>query len=113
MSLDVWLTMEVDTGGSEPHHVELGSWNITHNLNSMAGEAGFYRQLWHGEGVETAGDLIEPLEQGLAAMHKDPDKFKLLNPSNGWGSYDSLVPWVTDLLASCKKHPKAKVEIER
>jgi hypothetical protein len=38
MSLDIWLETEVDTGGKEPHKVELYSGNITHNLNTMAEE---------------------------------------------------------------------------
>lgn len=28
------------------------SLNITHNLNKMADAAGFYKQLWHLEGIE-------------------------------------------------------------
>ena len=47
MSLDIWLEIEVDAGGKEPHKVELFSSNITHNLSKMAEEAGIYTALWH------------------------------------------------------------------
>ena len=49
--------------------------NITHNLNTMADEAGLYQYLWRPEEVEVekAGELIEPLEQGLAHLTSNPD----------------------------------------
>ena len=40
MSLDISLEIEVDTGAPEPHKVELYSGKISHNVNTMAEEAG-------------------------------------------------------------------------
>ena len=31
MSLDIWMSMEVDTGGPEPYYLELFSANITNS----------------------------------------------------------------------------------
>lgn len=89
--------------------------NITHNLNTMAGVAGIYMPLWRPEeiGIDTAEQLIEPLEKGLAELRADPDKYKVYNPDNGWGNYDLLVRFVENYLDACKTHPKAKVDVSR
>ena len=115
MSLDVTLSVEVDTGGQEPHVVELYRANITHNLNSMAMEAGIYECVWRPEecGITQAGQLIEPLRAGIALMKSDPARFKKHNASNGWGTYGDFVPWLEQYLEACEKHPKARVEAWR
>ena len=113
MSLDVYLEIAVDTGGPEPFRVELYTDNVTHNLNTMAEEAGCYQHLWHPEqvGITTAGELIEPLGLAIARMKADPDRFKALNPPNGWGSYDGFVPWIERYMEACHEHPKATVKV--
>lgn len=62
MSLDVYLRLD---NGNEVYDA-----NITHNLNTMAEEAGIYKHLWRPEelGITKAKDLIEPLAEGLAKM---------------------------------------------
>lgn len=115
MSLDVWLTAAVDTGGPEPHVVTLFEANITHNLNVMADAAGIYDHLWRPEtlGIDTAAWLIQPLEVGLAKMRADPAGFRLYDASNGWGAYDDFVPWIECYLEACKRHPAATVNVSR
>lgn len=94
---------------------EVYSANITHNLNTMANEAGIYNHLWRPDeiSVSKAEQLIEPLTIGLALLTSDPERFKKFNPENGWGSYDGLVKFVSDYLAACKEHPDAKVTVSR
>lgn len=107
--------------GREPATVEIGGrdhvyWaNITHNLNTMASEAGVYQHLWRPEevGVKKAADLIGPLADGLGVLKADPEKFKKFNPSNGWGDYDGLVMFMEKYLAACKQSPEALVRISR
>ena len=70
MSLDIWLGMNVDTGGEEPYFLELFDANITHNLGEMADKAGIYDVLWYPEELldwkayPTAGMLIDILRKG-------------------------------------------------
>lgn len=111
MGLDVYLKMEVDTGGKEPHEVTLYDDHITHNLGKMAAEAGVYDALWRPEeiGITTAGELIQPLAEGLEKLRSDPAHYQEFNPTNVYGDYRYLVAFVTDYLAACKKHPKASV----
>ena len=86
MSLNVWLYIEVDTGGDKLKTVELFDANITHNLGKMAKEAEIYYHLWRPDeiGMKSAGEIVEPLEKGLALMKSDPKRFEKFNASNGW-----------------------------
>ena len=112
MSLDVYLQAKVDTGGPELFAVQLFTANITHNLNTMAEEAGIYKHLWHPDELDIteAGELIESLEAGLKQLREDPERFKKHNPSNGWGTYEGLVRFVARYLEACIAHPKALVD---
>lgn len=67
--------IEPVTAEIEDRHVY--SANITHNLNTMAKEAGIYKHLWRPEeiGITKASQLIEPLVAGLNALIADPEKF--------------------------------------
>lgn len=107
MSLDVELV--------EIRPVSVFDSNITHNLNSMAVEAGIYQHLWRPDeiGITKAKDLIGPLRDGLERLRAEPERFKLLNPSNGWGSYDGLVRFVAFYLESCEQHPDAEIRVSR
>jgi hypothetical protein len=116
MSLDVYLTADIHLGGSgEPVHFEAFTANVTHNLGKMAAEAGIYKACWRPEeiGAKLAQDLIEPLTVGLAMLLDYPERFRLLNPSNDWGTYDGLVVWVAEYLVACKRYPLAKIEVSR
>ena len=107
MSLTVYLT--------EMRPLDIYVDNITHNLTEMARAAGLYEFLWRPDelGLTKASELIRPLGAGLAALLADPHHFRLLEPSNGWGSYESLVEFVTDYLAACEAHPDATLEVSR
>jgi hypothetical protein len=115
MSLDVYLTIEVDTGGDEPTIIKLYDANITHNLGKMATKAGIYEHLWRPEeiGITKAGELIEPLEKGLADMKTRPEYYKQFNAKNGWGLYEHFVPWIERYLEAAKLHPKADIGVSR
>jgi hypothetical protein len=112
MSLDVYLQFEVDTGGPELRTFTVFEANYTHNCNTMASEAGIYEYVWRPEecqDVKTAKDLIEPLRRGIKLMEDDPKRFIALNPKNGWGSYDTFLPWLRNYLQACIENPKATI----
>lgn len=89
--------------------------NITHNLGKMADAAGIYKPLWRPDeiGITKAAQLIAPLARGLAILIESPDRFRHLNPTNGWGSYDGLVRFVSGYLAACAENPQAEVTVSR
>jgi len=115
MGLDVSLYVDVDTGGKEPIRITVFDANITHNLTEMANEAKIYNYLWRPEelNIQYAEELIEPLQEGIARMLSNPDRFREFNAPNEWGTYDQLLPWVEEYLEACEKHPKARVEVNR
>ncbi len=89
--------------------------NITHNIAPMAKEAGIYEATWHPDeyGIETAAQVAAVLRPGLERLLAEPARFRALNPSNGWGSYDGLVGFVEKYLAACEDSPTALVEVSR
>lgn len=124
MSLDVYLEGEAASVPCTCHcghdhqraeTLEHFSANITHNLNAMAGAAGIYKPMWRPEeiGITKAYDLIPHLRDGLHELKANPERFKAFNPSNGWGSYDGLVDFVTKYLNACQENPDANVRASR
>jgi hypothetical protein len=90
-----------------------GSLNVTYNLTPMLREAGMFpgshRDLIGAPCSETAGVA----ESARARLLADPDRFKALNPPNGWGDYDGAVEFVTDLRDMCARWswaPTARLE---
>ena len=117
MSLDFYLEMSLDTGGDEHYQVLLFDGNITHNLNTMASEAGLYKCLWRPDenygSNPLAEEIIESLEKGLVKLKSDSDYYKKFNPKNGWGNYKGLISFTENVLEACQKHPKANIKIWR
>jgi hypothetical protein len=87
--------------------------NITHNLNTMAGEAGIYEVLWHPNenGYIKAEQIIPILKEGLEKMKRDPDFFKKFDSPNGWGLYIHFVPFVEAVLEACEAYPDADIGV--
>lgn len=89
--------------------------NYTHNANKMASEAGIYEVVWRPDevGITHAKQIVEKLEAGIKLMRDEPERFIALQPENGWGSYDSFLPWLERYLKACKAHPEALVSADR
>lgn len=89
--------------------------NITHNLGQMAEVAGLYRALWRPEdlGFVRARELVDPLVNGLSRLEEMPDHFRKFDPTNGWGTYETLVEFVRNYLRACTQYPDAKIDISR
>lgn len=85
------------------------SWNYTHNTNGMIAAA--YEAV-SGEATEQASGPLGPvigaawwkrldgargeggleyLRQVIAGLEADPDRYRAMNPENGWGDYDRLL----------------------
>lgn len=140
MSLDVTLyrkyLVSYDEGKTlEPREEEVYSTNITHNLGTMASEAGIYEALWRPyqlkEGYDIpeddynaeyafeeanivrAHEIIEIIEKGLGDMISRPDYYKTFDSPNGWGIYKHFVPFVEKYLAALKEFPESIVTCDR
>lgn len=126
MSLDVWLTDSNETTEAcecprcwtkheHTYRENLFSYNITHNLNRMAMEAGCYEAVWRPDenGISEAQQLIEPLRTAIERIERDPQRFMRLEPANGWGSYDGLLRFLKEYLKACTTYPAATVWVGR
>lgn len=120
MSLDVYLTRKkyISYDDCKTHTVEdeeLYNDNITHNLYTMAEEAGIFQHLWRPEelNINKANELIIPLEKGLADLKARPDYFKQFNDPNGWGMYEHFIPFVEKYIEACKLYPDADINVSR
>lgn len=120
-------------GGSRNSYIYTD--NITHNLNTMADEAGLYEALWRpykllaGYNIPEndyeaeiefedknpvyAKDIINHLRIGLKNLVNNPEKYQKLNPENGWGSYEGLIEFTHNYLNACINNPDAQVTVSR
>jgi hypothetical protein len=115
MSLDVYLMV------TKP--VAVYERNITHNLGKMASEVklsnsnglSLYDVLWRPDEHELklAKDIVELLDEGWEILDSEPDRFRQLNPENGWGNYDNLIQFVYDYRNACREEPDATVQVWR
>ena len=105
MSYDISLT--ADLGGSEPLRLGDG-WNYTSNMAPAWRAAG--ADLAGFDGKE-AGECITILRGAILSMEGDPDYYRTFDSPNGWGTYDTLLPALRDLLTMFESAPKATVGV--
>lgn len=106
MSYDIYLQTK-DALGDEATMWEVG--NYTSNAAPMWTEAlGYSLRDTHGR---RAGDLIEDLAKAVAAMACEPERFRPLEPSNGWGDLDGATKYLAKLYEGCGRWPDAIVEV--
>ena len=100
MSLDLYIVLE---------EKEVWSGNITHNLTKMAEKimCGFfprlnlYDLLWRPEEngfTKVTIEYIILLMAGAGYLKSHREILEQYNPENGWGSYDTLVKFVSSLI---------------
>lgn len=106
MSYDVYL--EVDGGG--PDSVEAYWRNHTSNTAVMWREAGC--DVADFDGAE-AWAFARSLGRAVRDIEERPDHYAKWNPSNGWGSVETTLAFLRDLLDACERFPKAKVRVSR
>ncbi len=111
MSYDISLYLDnLDTGGPEPITYcvdDIG--NYTSNVAGMWDDALGHR-LADLNG-KNAGDSHPRLAQAVANMHAEEDRYRAMNPRNGWGGYDGALDYLTRLRDACAAHPKARIYI--
>jgi hypothetical protein len=107
MSYDIWL--EADLGGPERMTVTNG-WNYTSNCGPIWRLAGADLAEYHGK---PAAECIPSLRAAIIDMQANPEKYRPLEPENGWGSLETLVPALGELLAEFAMAPLAIVVVSR
>lgn len=108
MSYDVHF--EIDTGGAEPARVGNDNLNYTYNCSPM------FRRALGGDGIndlhgKVASDVLPLLRCAISHMAVNPDIYAPMNPSNCWGSYQTAMKFLEDILLSAAEHPKATIRV--
>jgi len=103
MSLDLWMeSKECLTCG---HIQSTDSLNYTYNVSPM-----WYsifphdKHMVHIDGMTGIESLIK-LNHALSELMKDRPRFIMLNPENGWGSYDSFLGFIRNLAILSAANP--------
>ncbi len=63
---------------------------------------GAWWDLLHGRTGPEGAQLLDRIIKGLAA---DPERFRAMNPENGWGDYDSLLARLTEMRDAVPEWP--------
>ena len=90
MGASVWVVPPKCKCGSQHQYAyEPTSIQITYNLSAMLAEAGFvgWQELIKMSARKAGRHILEVLD----SMAKDPEKYRTMNPKNGWGDYDSCL----------------------
>lgn len=106
MSYDVDLM--IDTGG--PEMVSVYSRNHTSNTSGMWRAAGCDIAEFHDK---PASEFAAALAPAIEKLKATPEEFRQYEPANRWGTLDSTIEFLSDLLDACEKHPKTTVSVWR
>lgn len=103
MSLDLW--MESPQCPTCKHTERSDSFNCTYNLAAMWYEIFLTsKHMVHIDGMK-GRESLPMLSAAMNELALNPEKFKMLNPSNGFGHYEGFVNFIIDLILTAQKHP--------
>lgn len=103
MSYDV--SLEADTGG-EP--VEIWTRNHTSNTGCMWRDAGLDLVAYEGA---KASALRSAAHEACGVILENMEKYRAMEPGNGWGTVVSTVEFLTDISNACARYPATTVRI--
>ena len=81
--------------------------NYTHNCNQMVREAGLPE--WPRVGGWKARKLERRLNKVLFRLAANPQKYRVMEPENGWGDYVGLMRVLEDVWKQCRTFPSTRV----
>ena len=101
-----------DIGQATKEGFELLWESYTHNVVPMWHKAKIYDELYNNDGKHPK-EIVDALRRGLKDMQEYPEEYKLLNPENGWGSYDTAMKFLSAIIVACEKYPDAIIRISK
>ncbi|MFE3583712.1 hypothetical protein [Streptomyces vinaceus] len=113
MSYDVSLYLHVDTGGpwapSSDEVCVANVGNYTSNVAPMWADALGHRLADLHD--RNAGESLPALAAAVRKLRANPDRYRVMEPANGWGDYEGAVAYLAALCDACAVHPKAVIHI--
>ena len=107
MSYDVCLVADITAEGT-PEVDEVYWGNYTSNLWKMWKVADIDLRSYDGQSAREVGDR---LIVGIHRLAGDPAHYSAMNPENGWGSYETGLVFLCEVLAACLMNPTATVRV--
>lgn len=101
------VDLEIDHGDGYTTSVEVVDGH-TYNLTPMWRLAGTCQTTSDFDG-QSAGRLAPILTAGLVDALRFPERYKALDPDNGWGDYNGFLEILTRFTTLCWQHPTATV----
>ena len=87
--------------------IEVG--NYTYNVSKMYIEA-IGKTLGEFHEMQSL-DAVETLRSGVVEMISNPDKYRAMNPVNGYGNYEGALKYLQTFLHECEKNPNSIIEV--
>ena len=56
-------------------------------------------------------DLAPILSKGIATLKSNPEKYRMYEPENKWGTVESTIKFLEDIHRNCIEYPTAVVEV--
>ncbi len=69
-----------------------------------------------GEWIESlpfASSLQPILAEGIERMEADPERYREMEPDNGWGNYEGALDFLRGIEGACRNFPLARVRVSR
>lgn len=102
MSADLWIeTVKCKWCGG---HGRGGDMNLTYNLSPMVQAAGLPK--WDDLVGMKARKVAKIIKKCVDELLKNPEKYRAMNPENGWGNYDIAVRVLSRFAADCAVAPR-------
>lgn len=108
------MSYDVFVGGAERYDDD---WpGITEYRNMTSNVA----PMWRAAGIDLAecdgrpaAQVAEGLVGALLTMEEHPDRFRAMDPPNGWGDFDGCRRFLQRILADCQARPTGTVWVSR
>ncbi len=92
--------------------VDLLDASYTYNVSPMLYEVFDFDNGLRGLHHMECSMAARHLGASIRKMQDDPDKFRAMNPENGWGNYEGAIRFLEKILEACIEAPKASVCIQ-
>ena len=116
MSYSISLKCPTCTCPDHEHYsINLGgyTWNVSGMYSSAFPPlyAGGQRSLYTLNGMSgfEAGWILEHIVSEMCAY---PEKYRAMNPPNGWGDYTGALMYIERILRACRERPTWILEVE-
>lgn len=85
--------------------------NYTYNVNCMYARAFGTKSFSYLLNNRKCSEVIDLLQEAIKNMESDPDKYREMNPKNGWGDYEGALEFLKKILADCEKNLEGFIRI--